>query len=78
MHLGNTNMKYNYFLNEQQLGKTSTEKDLGVIVDDNLNFEQHINEKISKARQMWGMIHRIFKNIDHEIFTLLFKMWSDK
>jgi len=38
MHLGKTNTKYNYFLNGQQLGKTSTEKDLGVIVDDNLTL----------------------------------------
>ena len=60
MHLGNSNPEFSYLLNERQLSKTTAEKDLGIIVADNLNFEQHIIENISKARQMWGLIRRNF------------------
>ena len=47
-------------------------KDLGVIVDCNLNFSDHIYEKIKKAYQMIGIIKRNFKNIDKNTFILLY------
>ena len=73
LHLGKTNPQNKYFLNNQELQNSSTEKDLGVIVDDKLKFEEHIQSKISKARQIWGLIRRSITYIDSNTFTCLFK-----
>jgi len=73
MHLGRSNPKADYHLNGHILHKSTIEKDLGILVDDKLRFEDHIISKISKARQMWGMIRRSFIYIDCEMFTYLFK-----
>ena len=40
--------------------KVSSEKDLGVIVDQALNFSEHINSKVNKANRNLGMIFRTF------------------
>jgi len=73
MHIGKTNTEYNYHLNGHLLVKSTVEKDLGVHVDNKLNFEEHMQSKISKARQMWGLIRRSFSYIDCEMFAHLFK-----
>ena len=48
-------------------------KDLGVIVDQNLCFSEHIAEKISKAFQMLGIINRNFIDMGKVTFLLLYK-----
>ena len=47
--------------------------DLGVVVDSELSFKEHIYGKINKANQMIGIIKRNFKNIDKLSFTLIYK-----
>ena len=42
-------------------------------MDSNINFREHINQKVAKANQMMGVIRRSFKYLDKEIFTLLYK-----
>ena len=34
------------------------EKDIGVLVDDQLNYSQHIQQKINKANSIMGLIRR--------------------
>ena len=55
------------------LSKTICEKDLGVFIDKNLNFKEHIKQQIKKARCTAGAIHRniIYKTPD--IMVPLFK-----
>ena len=48
-------------------------KDLGVIIDSNLNFECHMQSKIIKANQTMGMIRRAFTYLDSDMFLCLFK-----
>ena len=48
------------------------EKDLGVSVDSNLSFENHITTKISKANQIVGLIRRSFVFLDADLFRRLF------
>jgi ribonuclease P/MRP protein subunit RPP40 len=47
--------------------------DLGLTVDSNLSFENHISDKISKAYQMLGIINRNFRQLDKSSFILLYK-----
>ena len=49
------------------------EKDLGVIVDEDLNFKNHISSKISKANSMIYLIKNCFKYLDTEMFKTLYK-----
>jgi ribonuclease P/MRP protein subunit RPP40 len=47
-------------------------KDLGVLMDRELSFSDHINEKIGKAYQMLGIINRNFSDVDKSTFLLLY------
>ena len=49
------------------------EKDLGVIMDNNLNFKSHISQKISKANSMIYLIKNCFKFLDADMFKTLYK-----
>ena len=52
---------------------TDKEKDLGVIIDKNLNFKEHIYIQISKANRTLGIIRRTFRNMNREMFLQLYK-----
>ena len=56
-----------------KIEKVASEKDLGVIVDQALNFSEHINSKVNKANRNLGMIFRTFTFMDKEIFLNLYK-----
>jgi hypothetical protein len=46
-HLGkhNPNPEFEYRIIDNNLVKVTDEKDIGVIIDNNLSFEKHISEK---------------------------------
>ena len=48
-------------------------KYLGVIIDNRLNFKEHLNDKIKKANSMLGIIKRNFKYMDNFTFLTLYK-----
>jgi len=48
-------------------------KDLGVTVDEKLQFYGHIHEKVKKAYSMLGIIKRNFKYMDKASFLCLYK-----
>ena len=48
------------------------EKDLGIIIDSNLSFEEHIASKIKKANSIMGLIRRSFNYLDCEMFKKLY------
>ena len=50
-------------------------KDLGVIIDCNLKFQDHIKEKINKAYSMLGILKRNFKETDVDSFISLYKVF---
>ena len=49
------------------------EKDIGVKIDDNLEFDQHIHDKVQKANQMFGLLGRTFEHLDADTFLPLYK-----
>ncbi len=55
------------------LATSPHEKDLGVIVDSELNFENHIAAIVSKAKQIAGLMWRSFEYVDNDVFSLLYK-----
>ena len=56
LHVGKNNPEFKYFMDGRELQCIEAEKDLGVSVDKDLKFEQHINEAVKKANKIAGMI----------------------
>ena len=56
----------------KELEQVETEKDLGIITDEKLTFEEHIQTKVNKATKVMGLIRRSFMTLDVEMFRKLF------
>ena len=71
------NIDFNYFIdfndNVNNISRVCTSKDLGVLIDKDLSFQDHISDKIKVARKMLGIINRSFKNINKRCFLILYK-----
>ena len=72
MHMGYGNDKHQYNLGGEQLAETTEEKDLGVLIDNELKFTKHIRGIVSKANRMIGLIKISFECIDTEMFLNLY------
>ena len=53
--------------------KVDREKDLGVIFQSNLKFNEHINMAANKANKIVGLIKRSSTYLDYSIFLILYK-----
>ena len=78
MHLGNRNPKKVYSMNDgkggmHNLEQASVEKDLGVKIDNQLKFSEHVQAKVNTANKTLGFIRHSFQYLDKESFTLLYK-----
>ena len=77
LHLGHNNNNFQYKIREggvtRELDKTVVEKDLGVQVDDNLKFNQHMLDTTKKSRNIAAMIMRTISFKTPEIMVPLFK-----
>ena len=78
LHFGMSNTYRDYYFknengNKQYIPTCTEEKDLGVIFDDSLKFDLHINCVVKKANSLLGLIRRNFQFIDKGIFNKLYK-----
>ena len=69
MHLGYNSPKYAYYMSANNntqvpLSETTAEKDLGVIVDNKLNFHEHVATATRKANSILGTIKKTFSCLD--------------
>jgi hypothetical protein len=56
-----------------QLQESEVEKDLGVFVDNGLNFKEHVAKCTTKANQVVGVIRRSFDFLTEKLFVQLYK-----
>ncbi|XP_071959396.1 uncharacterized protein B0403.1-like [Antedon mediterranea] len=56
-----------------QLGVVTQMRDLGVLVDNKLNFHDHIVEVVKKANSRLGLIKRTFEYLDSHLVSILYK-----
>ena len=63
---------HNYHLNNHELEHVFDEKDLGIILDPELKFEEHIAAKVKKANSIMGLIRRSFSHLGPSLFTKLY------
>jgi hypothetical protein len=75
LHIGKKNPCYNYYMNGTELDTVTEEKDLGVLVTNNLSFSKHIAKAAAKANSVLGMIRRSFTYIDKESLLVLYKSY---
>ena len=61
-----------YNIDETRLRIVEEEKDLGVIIDDKLSFEDHISQIVKKANSLVGITRRTFDYIDKNVFKAIF------
>ena len=77
LHIGDNNPNYKYFIGEGanriELETSAIEKDLGVLVDNELNFESHIDYVIKKASSKKAQILRNFSYRSKKVLVPLFK-----
>ena len=72
MHLGKPlEEQFEYTLHE--LGYTSEEKNIGVIIESNLEFDKHAYFKVNKANSTMAVIRRSFQKLDEDTFVPLYK-----
>jgi len=68
-----TNNSFTYKIDGVPLEQVESYKDLGVLFDPFLLFDQHISSIISKAYSMLGLIQRNFRELSRECFVVLYK-----
>ena len=77
MHLGHNNPNYDYHISEDNISHkleiSKSEKDLGVFVDSDLNFSEHIKSKVNKAKSMCGLLVHTLTYKHKDIMIPLYK-----
>ena len=63
---------YNYKMNNKDLESKSEIKSLGIMVDENLRFSNHIIDKVNKANQIMGIIRSSMVYLNRHNFNLLY------
>ena len=61
-----------YKIYDKELDHVFEEKDLGVIVDSDLTFAEHISSKVRIANTMVGLIRRSFRYLSAEDFKKIY------
>ena len=62
-----------YTISGHIIDKVQTIKDLGVVFDSRLKFDEHIDEKVNKAYQILGLIKGNFIHLTSDSFVILHK-----
>ena len=62
-----------YLIQGKDLEVIESEKDIGVHIDQNINFDKHISAISYKANAMFAMLRKAFQYIDKETFIPLSK-----
>ena len=70
--LENITHTHNYTMDNYELEHVFEEKDLGITLDFEMNFDEHISSKIKKANAIMGLIRRSFSYLDEKLFRKLY------
>ena len=59
MRVGKSDIVEQEYTMINRIPKINSEKDIGVIIDDQLSFSEHLAEKINKANKIVGIIPQL-------------------
>ena len=66
-------IKSAYFINDDAVSSVSSHKDLGVVIDSKLNFNDHITATSKSAMRLLGMLYRFTEIRDPSALSLFYK-----
>ena len=72
LHLGRSAPDRTYQIQNQIIEQVTAEKDLGIIIDNQMKFHQHVSFAASKAMRMIGVIRKTFCSISIDTFPSLY------
>jgi hypothetical protein len=72
MHIGKQNPKYCYKIGETELKETEMERDLGILISNDLKWKNQVNSAILKANRILGQLKHSFVHFDTELIKLLY------
>ena len=72
LHIGSRNTHHKYQMNGKKLDHIEEEKDLGVLIDEKLDFHRQAAAAIKKANRVLGLVKRTFSVLDKHTLPLLF------
>ena len=72
LQIGKKQQYFKYILDNQELKSVDSIRDLGVIMNNKLTFDEHINQIISSATMTANLILRTFKTKNHFFLIKLF------
>ncbi|PIK49022.1 putative RNA-directed DNA polymerase from mobile element jockey-like [Apostichopus japonicus] len=77
LRVGCSYLEYHYTMpkydgGSQSLEVVNSERALGVVVDNGLNFREHVASIVSKANSILGIIRRTFRYLDRDTVLLLY------
>ena len=75
MHIGRRNPKSHYYIGNEILNVSVTERDLGIFVSNNLMFSEHCSKIASKASQRIGLLLHAFVPRDLDFLIRMFKIY---
>ena len=73
MHFGKKNQGYNYYMEDHKIVEVEEEKDLGIILSEDLKWRKQVVASAKKANQMIGLVKHTFTFMDKEMFLVLYK-----
>ena len=73
MHVGNKNKKAHYFMGGEQIQSVEQEKDLGVIITNDIKVSNQCIKAAASANRTLGMIKRTFTSRSRNIIVPLYK-----
>ena len=63
---------HRYRICGREMEHVGEEKDLGVVIDSDISFDEHISAKVYKANAIVGLIRRSFSYLDPDTFRKLY------
>ena len=73
LHIGRKNKRYWYEMNGTKLKQVTEEKDLGIIIDDELKFHKQSASATKKSNAILGLLKKSFTLLDKKTLPLLYK-----
>ncbi len=65
--------KADYMMDGLTLDTVTEEKDLGLLIDEELKFHKHISATVSKSNQIQGIVKRTFDKLDKQPLPIVYK-----
>ncbi len=72
MRIGGTKEEVFKYKMEEEFREVKSERDLGVIIDNQLSFDEHLAEKVKEANKVMEIIRRSFLTLNEKKFKALY------